>query len=145
MSQGVTEITATWKGDLTFEGQNSAGGVVQMGPLAGKPGVGAMQLLLVALAGCTGEDIVSILNKKHIKLTAMKVNVSGKRAIDYPMVWTDIHITYLLWGTDIKTKEVEHAIELSENKYCSVGQMLGKSSKITSEYRILKANEVLAN
>jgi len=145
MSQGLTEITATWKGDLTFVGQNATGGVVQMGTLAGKPGVGPMQLLLVALAGCTGEDIVSILTKKRSKLTAMQVNVSGKRAIDYPMIWTDIHITYLIWGSDIKTKEVEHAIELSENKYCSVGQMLGKSSKITSEFRIYKANEVLAN
>ena len=142
MSQGLTEITATWKGELTFVGQNAAGGTVQMGVLDGRPGIGPMQLLLAAIAGCTGEDIVSILQKKRLKLTDMQVRVSGKRADDYPMVWTNIHITYLIWGKDIRTKDVEQAIELSETKYCSVGLMLGKSSKITSEYRILQPGEI---
>jgi len=142
MNQGLTEITVTWKGELTFVGQNAAGGTVQMGVLDGRPGIGPMQLLLIAVAGCTGEDIVSILQKKRLKLADMQVRVSGNRAADYPMVWTNIHITYLIWGEDIKTKDVEQAIELSETKYCSVGLMLGKSSKITSEYRILQSGEI---
>jgi putative redox protein len=137
MSEGLTEITASWKGEMTFVGQNALGGTVQMGPLEGNPGVGPMQMLLVAVAGCTGTDIVSILQKKHASLTDMQIRVSGKRADDYPMIWTQIHITYLIWGDGIKPKDVEQAIDLSENKYCSVGIMLGKSAKITSEYRIL--------
>ena len=141
MGQGLTEITATWKGELTFVGQNAGGGIVQLGELDGKPGIGPMQLLLVAVAGCTGEDIISILQKKRIKLSSMQVHVSGRRADEYPMVWTDIHITYLIWGEEIKTKDVEQAISLSETKYCSVGLMLGKSAKISSEYRILKPGE----
>ncbi len=141
MSEGLTEITATWKGELTFVGQNAVGGTVQMGALDGKPGVGPMQLLLVAIAGCTGVDILSILQKKRAALTDMQVRVSGKRADDYPMIWTHIHVTYLIWGESIKPKDVEQAIELSEDKYCSVGIMLGKSAKITSEYRILKPGE----
>ena len=141
MNEGLTEITATWKGEMTFVGQNTVGGTVQMGPLDGKPGVGPMQLLLVAIAGCTGIDIVSILQKKRANLTDMQVKVAGKRADDYPMIWTYIHITYLLWGNCIKAKDVEQAIELSENKYCSVGIMLGKSAKISSEYKILKPGE----
>ncbi len=141
MNEGLTEITATWKGEMTFVGQNTVGGTVQMGPLDGKPGVGPMQLLLVAIAGCTGIDIVSILQKKRANLTDMQVKVAGKRADDYPMIWTYIHITYLLWGNSIKAKDVEQAIELSENKYCSVGIMLGKSAKISSEYKILKPGE----
>ena len=100
-----------------------------------------MQLLLVAIAGCTGIDIVSILQKKQADLTDMQVKVTGKRADDYPMIWTYIHITYLLWGKSIKAKDVEQAIDLSENKYCSVGIMLGKSAKISSEYKILKPGE----
>ena len=142
MGQGLTEINATWKGELTFVGQNATGGTVQMGMLDGKPGIGPMQLLLIAVAGCTGEDIISILQKKRLKLADMQVRVSGKRADDYPMVWTNIHITYLIWGEDIKTKDVEQAIELSETKYCSVGLMLGKTSRITSEYRILQPGEI---
>lgn len=139
--QGLTEITATWKAESAFVGQNTIGGTVQMGTLDGKPGVGPMQLLLVALAGCTGSDILSILQKKSTDLTDLQVRVSGKRADDYPKIWTHIHVTYLIWGMSIKPKDLEQAIDLSENKYCSVGIMLGKSAKITSEYHILKPGE----
>jgi putative redox protein len=141
MSEGLTEIVATWNAENTFVGTNTAGGTVQMGTLDGKPGVGPMQLLLVAIAGCTGMDIVSILQKKRSALNDMQVRVSGKRSDDYPKIWTQIHITYLIWGTDLKPQDVEQAIELSETKYCSVGIMLGNSAKISSEYRILKPGE----
>jgi putative redox protein len=139
MDEGFTEITAQWKGGMTIVGQNAFGGTVQMGTLDGKPGISPMQLLLVAIAGCTGEDILSIMQKKRASLTDMQVRVSGKRTDDYPKIWTHIHITYLLWGKSIKVKDVEQAIKLSEEKYCSVGIMLGKSSKITSEYQILES------
>ena len=141
MNENSTEITATWKGETTFVGQNAAGATVQMGTLDGKAGVGPMQLLLVAVAGCTGMDIVSILKKKHVNLMDMQVQARGTRAPDYPMIWTNIHITYLIWGKGIKSADVEQAIQLSEDKYCSVGLMLGKSAKITSEYQILTPGE----
>jgi putative redox protein len=141
MSEGLTEIVATWNAENTFVGTNAAGGTVQMGTLDGKPGVGPMQLLLAAIAGCTGMDIVSILQKKRSDLKDMQVRVSGKRADDYPKIWTQIHITYLIWGNDLKPQDVEQAIELSETKYCSVGIMLGNSAKITSEYHLLKPGE----
>ena len=141
MIEGWTEITAEWKSESTFIGYNSTGGTVQMGTLDDKPGVGPMQLLLVALAGCTGMDIVSILQKKRLNLTNMQVRVRGKRADEYPKIWTDIHLVYLIWGDAIPTQDVEQAIQLSEVKYCSVGIMLGKAAKITSEYRILKSGE----
>ena len=141
MSAGSTDITVTWKGEMTFVGQNAAGGTVQMGTQDGKPGFGPMQLLLVALAGCTGMDILSILQKKRLDLTSMQVRVSGNRANEYPMIWTHIHITYLIWGRSIDPKDVVQAIELSENKYCSVGIMLGESARITSEFHILIPGE----
>jgi putative redox protein len=137
MSEGLTEITATWQGEMSFIAQNAVGGTVQMGTFEGKPGVGPMQLLLVAIAGCTGDDILSILQKKQTNLTDFQVRVSGKRAVEFPKIWTDIHISYFIWGSAIKPKDVEKAIELSEKKYCSVGIMLGKSARITSEYQIL--------
>ena len=141
MSECLTEINVTWNGDITFIGQNASGGIVQMGTIDGKPGVSPMQLLLVAIAGCTAEDILYILQKKHINLTNLQVRVSGKRAEDYPKIWTDIHITYLIWGKSIKHKDIEQAINLSEDKYCSVGIMLRHASKITSEFQILKPGE----
>ena len=136
MSEGWTEITAAWKGEMTFVGQNSAGGSVQMGGLNNKPGINPMQLLLVALAGCTGMDVLSILQKKRLKLTDLQVRVRGLRSNDYPMVWTDIEVIYYLWGEKLETKDVEQAIRLSENKYCSVRAMLDKTTKFISTYQI---------
>jgi putative redox protein len=141
MTEGWTEITADWRNETAFVGQNSSGGSVQMGVLNGNPGIGPMQLLLVALAGCTGIDILSILQKKHLHLADLEVHVRGKRANSYPMIWTDIHLVYLIWGDEIRPQDVEQAIRLSEEKYCSVGIMLGKTARITSEYHLLRPGE----
>jgi putative redox protein len=141
VTEDWTEIYSSWKGETTFIGQNAAGGTIQMGTLDGKPGVSPMQLLLMGLAGCTGMEIVSILQKKQLKLDDMQVRVRGRRANEYPKVWTDIHITYLIWGKDLNSRDAEQAIRLSEEKYCSVGIMLGKAAKITSEYHLLKPGE----
>jgi putative redox protein len=69
------------------------------------------------------------------------VKVRGKRAEKFPMVYTDIEVEYVFWGEDIKERDVEQAIKLSEEKYCSVSIMLGKTSKISSTYKILKPGE----
>ncbi len=141
MSQEWVEITTAWKNEMGFIGQDTSGATLQMGTLEGKPGFSPMHLLLIAVAGCTGMDIVSILRKKHLALSDMQIKVRGKRASDYPMIWTDIHITYLVWGEALLPKDVEQAIQLSEDKYCSVGLMLGKSARITSEYQILQPGQ----
>jgi putative redox protein len=112
-----------------------------MGTSDDKPAISPMELLLLGLAGCTGMDIVSILQKKRVRLSAFKIKVIGRRAGTYPMIWTEILVDYLLWGEEIKPKDVEQAIRLSEKKYCSVSIMLGKSAKITSEHHILKPGE----
>jgi putative redox protein len=142
MTDGWTEINTTWENEMQFVGTNQAGATVRMGSSDTEPGVGPMQLLLIALAGCTGMDIVSILQKKRIDLKDMQIKVRGKRAADYPMIWTDINILYSLWGENILPKDAEQAIRLSEEKYCSVGLMLGKVSKITSDYRLYKPGEI---
>jgi len=145
MADKWTKITAAWQGGMNFIGKNEAGGKVQMSTINGVPGVGPMQLLLVGLAGCTGMDIVSILQKKKIDLVDFKVEVEALRADTYPMIWTDIKVMYLLWGESIKTKDVEQAISLSEDKFCSASIMLGKSARIKSEYQILKPGETTDN
>lgn len=132
-------VSATWRGGLDFVGENDKGGVVQMGPL--DESIGPMQLLLLGLAGCTGIDVVSILEKKRITPTDFKIKVRGKRASTYPMVYTDIEIEYMLWGDQLKIKDVEQAIKLSERKYCSVSIMLAKTANISSTYKIFKPGE----
>ena len=134
-------VSAHWQGDLTFIGENDEGGTVQMGEVDGKPGIRPMQLILAGLAGCTGIDVVSILQKKRVPLKDFKVNVRGKRAESPPMVYTEIEIEYVLWGDGLKPKDVEQAIELSEQKYCSVSIMLAKTANIRSSYKTLKPGE----
>ena len=130
------EIVAQWRGGMGFIGTNPAGVQVQIGTVDGQPGIGPMEMLLFGLAGCTGMDIVSILEKKREKLIDFQVKVRGKRAEDYPMVYTDIEVAYHLWGEDLDPKAVETAIRLSEEKYCSVSIMLGASARITTSYTI---------
>ena len=139
MADKWREVSATWNGDLNFTGVSDKGGIVQMGPL--DDSIGPMQLLLTGLAGCTGIDIISILKKKKVAPTNFKVNVRGKRAETFPMVYTDIEVEYILWGENLKERDVEQAIKLSEQKYCSVSIMLGKTSKISSIYKILKPGD----
>lgn len=96
-----------------------------------------MELVLVAVAGCTGMDVIEILRKKRLNVTGLEVKVTGTRAETYPMVYTELDVTYIVRGKDIPASAVEQAIKLSEEKYCSVGIMLSKSAKINSRYEII--------
>jgi putative redox protein len=141
MSSDWKEVVAEWRGESTFMGKNDAGGIVQMGTLDGQPGTSPMELLLLGVAGCTGIDVALILEKKRQPLQDLKVRVRGKRADDFPKVYTDIEIEYLFWGKDLNQKAVEQAIELSEEKYCSASVMMSKTATIKSSYRILIPGE----
>lgn len=145
MSDNWREVVAEWKGDMAFQGRNLTGGSMQIGTLNGQPGIGPMELLLLGVAGCTGMDIVSILQKKRLDLQEFQVKVRGKRAETYPKVYTEIHVTYLLWGKDLPQNAVEQAIQLSEEKYCSASIMLRNTAKMESSYRIYVPGELIKN
>ncbi|HEY2456398.1 MAG TPA: OsmC family protein [Candidatus Acidoferrum sp.] len=99
---------------------------------------GPMELVLMALGACTGTDIVIILAKKRQKLQSLEVICSGERAKEPPTVWTKLEILYRLRG-DLDEGAVKHAIQLSEEKYCSVSAMLQKTAKLTWRHEILPA------
>jgi putative redox protein len=141
MDDNWREITAEWKGDHSFVAHNNAGGNVQMGSLIDQPGLSPMELLLAAVAGCTGSDVADILRKKKQSLDALKVRVRGKRADTYPRVYEEIEVFYILWGTGINESAVEQAIQLSEEKYCSVSAMIRGVAKMRSSYRIVAPGE----
>ena len=100
-------------------------------------GPGPMELLLMALGACTATDLVSILKKKRQKLESLEVVCSGERAAEPPTVWTKLEIVYRLRG-ELDESAVKHAIELSEEKYCSVSAMLKKTAKVSWRYEILR-------
>ena len=95
-----------------------------------------MELLLVALGGCTGADIVSILEKKRQRVTGYEIEVRGERRAEHPRIYTSIEVVHRVRGYAIDPKAVQHAIELSETKYCSVSAMLGAAAQITMRYEI---------
>ena len=119
----ATNIKVTWKKENVFSAENEAGGKAELGGINIRP----MQMILASLAGCTGVDVVNILKKKRVNFKDIEIKVSGKRADTHPKVYTDIHVTYLIWGEGIKEKDVEQAIKLSEDKYCSVSAKIGRA------------------
>lgn len=95
-----------------------------------------MELLLIALGGCTGADVISILEKKRQRVTAYEIEVRGTRRDEHPRIYTDIEVIHRVRGDQIDERAVARAIELSETKYCSVSAMLAATAKITSRYEI---------
>lgn len=122
-----------------LEARNESGNIVHMdgSPDIGGQGLGArpMEVVLMALAGCTSMDMLSMLEKMREEVKAYKVVVNADRADDHPKVFTKIHVHYILQG-QLGEKNVERAIQLSMDKYCSVTHMLNKTAEITHSYEI---------
>ena len=137
------EIITTWDGADGHSSRSKTGAVVLMGePKDGKPFTSPMEMLLAGLAGCTGIDVIDILRKKRQLPVEFKIKVRGNQKIDtFPKVFTEFQVEYLLWGENLVAKDVEQAIQLSEEKYCSVGGTLSKAGPIHSTYRILKPGQ----
>jgi len=141
MTEAWREISTSWQGGTAFLGTNKDGAQVQIGKLEDQIGIGPMETVLCALAACSGDDVLSIMKKKRQDITELKINVRGKRAENPPRVYTEINVEYILYGKGLKEKDVEQAIRLSQEKYCSVGAMLGKTAKIQSSFSVLTSNE----
>ncbi|SPE44316.1 Protein YhfA [Candidatus Sulfotelmatobacter sp. SbA7] len=125
----MTEAHASWKRNQEFDGAASSGhSIVIDGDR--KAGNSPMELVLIALCGCTGYDVVSILGKKREAFTSLEVRASAERAANPPTVYTEIKLVYRVGGK-VSHKAVEDAVRLSEEKYCSVAAMLNKTAKIS--------------
>lgn len=96
-----------------------------------------IELLLVALGGCTAVDVVSILQKKREDVKDYRVEVHGKRRDDHPRSFSRIEVHHIVTGRNISEKSVAQAIELSETKYCSVAATLRPTAEIFSTFEII--------
>ncbi|HEY2139593.1 MAG TPA: OsmC family protein [Chthoniobacterales bacterium] len=133
----MTEAKTIWIQNHRFDGSASSGHTIVVdGDKAA--GNSPMELILIALCGCTGYDVVSILEKKREPFTSLEVRAQGERAADPPSVYTEIKLTYRVAGK-VSRKSVEDAVRLSKEKYCSVSAMLEKTAKITTQIELLKA------
>ncbi len=97
-----------------------------------------MEMLLVALAGCAGMDIISILRKKRLEITGYEVCIHGARAEEHPKVFVEITVEHIFTGHNIRPEAVERAIELTEERYCGASATLGKTAAIKHAFSIIE-------
>ena len=125
---------------VTFAGKaDSNHWVVMDGPEefgGSNAGTRPKELLLIALGGCTGSDVASILAKKRAPVRAFELNLTANTRTEHPQVFTDIHIEYVIYGDGVKQDDVQRAVELSSTTYCAVSAMLKATVPITHSIRI---------
>ncbi len=129
------EAKVKWIANMKFVGEDTLGHTVLMDT---RPEVGGensastpMDLLLIALGGCTGMDIVSILRKMKIEFKSVEIEIRGERASEPPRVYRKIELVYKVKGNNIPNDKVKKAVKLSQEKYCSISAMLRPTVEIS--------------
>lgn len=128
-----------WTDNERYIGEATSRHAIVMDTAKEKTANTPMELVLIALCGCTASDVVGILRKKREPFTSLEVSAEGERADGYPAVYTQIKLTYRVGGK-VSSKAVEDAVRLSKEKYCSVSAMLEKTAKITSAIEYLEGD-----
>jgi putative redox protein len=132
-----------WVEEASFLGQTESGHAVLMDgpPDSGGRNLGPrpMEMLLLGTGGCTAFDVVHILKKQRQQVTDCVAEIDAERADKDPKVYTKIHIHFIVTGKNLKAEQVERAIKLSAEKYCSASIMLGKTAAITHDFEIVEA------
>ena len=132
-----------WIEDVTFLAESGSGHTVTIdGPESegGRNiGIRPMEMMLMGMGGCTAFDVMKILKKSRQPVTDCVAHIEATRADDIPSVFTDIHIHFVITGSGVKEAQVQRAIDLSAEKYCSASIMLGRGGvKITHDYEIVE-------
>jgi len=127
-----------WIGEQKFVATSPSGHALTIdSDRASNKAPGPMELLLLALGACTATDVVIILEKKRQKLESLEVICSGERAAEPPAVWTKLEMLYRFRG-NLDDAAVKHAIQLSEDKYCSVAAMLRKTATLRGAMKFFR-------
>jgi putative redox protein len=128
-------LTQPHKNDRQFVGTTGSGNHLLLDDATGATGPKPIELVAVALAGCTAFDVITILRQKHHqKITGYEVLVETDQAERPPQVFTAVRIHHVLTGIDIDKSAVEQAIQISEEKYCSVGAMVKQTAKFETTF-----------
>jgi putative redox protein len=134
--------TIKWVDNVMFVGETGSGhSVVMDGPPdhgGQNLGIRPMEMLLLGLGGCTSFDVIMILKKFRQQVTDCVATIEAERADTEPKVFTKIHVHFKVTGKELKEKQVQRAIDLSAEKYCSASIMLAKAAQITHDYEIIE-------
>ena len=134
-----SSINLNWKNDMTFESElNGHKIVLDASPEVGghNNGVRPKPLMLLALAGCTGMDVVSILKKMRVELDNFDVEVIADTTEEHPKHYYKMHVIYKFWGKDLPFEKLEKAVSLSDERYCGVTAVYKKAMEITHEIQV---------
>ena len=135
------ETRLRWAGGAALIGLSSGGHTVVMdGPPEGggrNLGPRPMEMLLLSMAACSTYDVVTILQKAREEIADCDIRITANRAPNHPKIFTDIHLHFIISGKNVKGKNVDRAIKLSAEKYCSASIMLGAMAKITHDFEIV--------
>lgn len=131
-----------WLDGRAFVGESGSGHAVVMdgAPDSGGRNIGVrpMEMLLLGLGGCTAFDIVMILERMREKVTGLDIALEGERAEQDPKVYTHVKMIYRVKGRGLKPANVERAVNLSAEKYCSASAMFGKTATIEHSFEIIE-------
>jgi len=129
-----------WVENVCFMGESESGHAIVMDGAAeggGRNlGMRPMETVLLGAGGCTAYDVIHILKKSRAAVTDCTVDINADRAGEDPKVFTKIHFHFVVSGKDLKPQQVERAVHLSAEKYCSASIMLGKTAAITHDFEI---------
>lgn len=132
-----SKASVTWQENKAFMGVSPSGHNVQIDADKEK-GASPMELILLGLGGCASYDVVSILQKSRQEVTDVRCELTAERAETVPAVYTAINMHFVVTGSDIADKQVERAIKLSAEKYCSASRMLVQGGvDITHDFEII--------
>lgn len=134
----MKEASVTWLQRMTFDADVDGHHVMldARGESGDDRGPGPMSLVLAAVAACTAMDVVSILRKRHSPFTGLVVRARGEQATDHPHRFTAVELVYEVHGTGVDRADVERAVALSEDKYCSVSATLKANTVVTSRIEL---------
>jgi putative redox protein len=134
--------TVRWAREMQFTGTGADGATITMDarPEHGGQGAGPspMEAVLLALGGCTGMDVISVLDKMRARLDGLEIRITAERAEEHPRVFTRIGLEYVFTGTTLRPDQVARAVELSQTRYCSVSAMLRWGAELTYSWRIVQ-------
>ena len=132
-----------WLDNMSFVGESGSGHSIVMdgAPDSGGRNLAArpMEMVLMGMGGCTAFDVVMILKKSRQPIDDCIVEISAERADEIPKIFTKIHVHYIVKGKGLSSKQVEKAINLTAEKYCSVSIMLAATAEVSHDFEIIES------
>jgi len=134
-------VNTSWKGNMLFDANVSGHSVMMDATVENggeNKGSRPKEMMLAALAGCTGMDVVSILKKMRVEFTALNIRIEANVTQEHPKHYDRMHVIYEFTGTDLPMEQLKKAVDLSQNRYCGVSFVYKKAMEVTYEILVNK-------